>query len=255
VISDELWVWNEAARSYYERRRASTALPFPRIRVTGAMMCGDARHFGLAPAEARRRIQLPEDGFLISIFDVSGINEEWRRRFGGGPVTIEQEFAEAFYVGLRRMLEAFSGVSLILKLKRQLGARFRDFPPELYRLIDPGSPFMREGRIRFVDVNCDPFLPIAAGNACLGMPCTSPVLVALSSGRPAAFFDPLQILGYCPEPGLRMLALRSQAALHEAVAGWLSGSGPRVAPPHALTLPPRWRDDGLFPSEHGGAHV
>ncbi len=242
VISDEFWVWNEAVRRYYERRRATDALPIPRLEVTGPMMCGDVACFDLPPQEARRRLGLPAHGFYIAIFDVPTVDDAWRQRFGGGPVTIEPEFGEAFFAGIRDMLDAHPEVNLILKLKRRIGERYRPLPSTLYELIAPAGRWMQNGRIGMVDVNCDPYLPIAAGDASLGMPFTSPILAALASGRPAAYFDPLRLVGYSPEPGLCALALQSQTALHAALARWIEHSFPQPVAPDALVQRPVWRD-------------
>lgn len=248
VVSDEFWVWNDAVRRYYERRRASQALPFPRIEVTGPMMCGDVRHLDLPPAEARRRLGLPAEGYCLSVFDVPTVDEAWRHKFGGGPVSIELEFAEAFFDGIREVLDALPDVRVILKLKRQLGERFRRFPQSMLDLIAPDGRWIREQRVLLVDVNCDPYLPVAAGDASLGMPCTSPVLAALSAGRPAAYFDPLGILAHSPETSLVALGIRSTPALLARVSAWQTGraAGPR---PEALAAHSVWRNNAsLFVS-------
>jgi hypothetical protein len=248
VVSDEFWVWNDAVRRYYERRRASEALPFPRIEVTGPMMCGDIRHLELTPAVARRRLGLPKDGYCLSVFDVPTVDEAWRHKFGGGPVSIELDFAEAFFDGIREVLDALPDVRVILKLKRQLGERYRRFPQSMLNLIAPDGRWMREQRVLLVDVNCDPYLPVAAGDASLGMPCTSPVLAALSAGRPAAYYDPLGILAYSPEAGLAALRIGSTSALLAQVATWQTDHH-TIPAQEALAPPPAWRTNAqLFVS-------
>jgi len=248
VVSDEFWVWNDAVRRYYERRRASEALPFPRIEVTGPMMCGDIRHLDLTPAEARRRLGLPADGYCLSVFDVPTVDEAWRRQFSGGPVAIELDFAEAFFNGIREVLDALPEVRVILKLKRQLGERYRRFPQSMLDLLASDGRWMREQRVLLVDVNCDPYLPVAAGDATLGMPCTSPVLAALSAGRPAAYFDPLGILTHSPEAGLISLGIRSSPELLARVRAWQAGRE-MDARPEALAPLPTWRNNqDLFAS-------
>jgi hypothetical protein len=212
------------------------------------MMCGDIRHLELTPAVARRRLGLPKDGYCLSVFDVPTVDEAWRHQFGGGPVSIELEFAEAFFDGIREVLDALPDVRVILKLKRQLGERYRRFPQSMLDLIAPDGRWMREQRVLLVDVNCDPYLPVAAGDASLGMPCTSPVLAALSAGRPAAYYDPLGILAHSPEASLVNLGIRSAPALLARVTAWQKG-GDTEPRPEALAPLPVWRNNpGLFAS-------
>lgn len=242
VISDEFWVWNEAVQDYYRSRRASDGIPFPRIVITGPMMCGDVTHLDLSPREARRRLGLPEDGYCISVFDIPTVDEAWRHQFSYGPIAIEMDFAEAFFDGIRRLLEDHPELRMLFKLKREVGTRYRRFPSSMLELLAPNGKWLREGRILTVDVNCDPYLPIAAGDASLAMPCTSPVLVALATGRPAAYYDPLGILSHSPAAALVTLGLRSEAALGNAVKSWMAGSQTTSAPP-TLVQPPAWRKD------------
>ena len=242
IISDEFWVWNDAVRRYYERRRATPVLTFPRIEVTGLMMCGDIAHLDLSPVEARRRLGLPVDGYYLSVFDVPTVDEAWRHKFGGGPVSIELDFTEAFFVGIRELLEALPNLRMIFKLKREVGSRYRRFPPTMLELIAAESRWISDGRVLLVDVNCDPYLPVAAGDASLGMPCTSPVLAALAAGRPAAYYDPLGILSISAEPGLVSLGIRSPKELINKVGIWTGRSGDWLRP-EGLAKPPTWRRD------------
>lgn len=254
TVSGEIWVWNHAVRRYLERRRASQAVPAPHIKVTGAMMCGNASFFNMTQSDARSKLGLEGNGFYISVFDVPTVNDAWRDRFGGGPVTIELSFSQAFFEGLKALLVRAPEVRLILKLKRELNAQERRFPKVLYELIAPDSPWMRDGRIHVADVDCDPWLPVTASDACIGVPCTSPVLIAIASGRPAAFFDPLGVIGQTPEGALRVLALRTQEELEVTVDRWLAGEGAVRNPVPELAIGPEWRaDQHLFDS--GGRNL
>lgn len=239
MVSDEIWVWNDAVRNYYERRRACDALPFPQIVVTGPMMCGDVAHLDLSPPEARRRLGLPESGYCISIFDVPTVDEAWRQKFGGGPVSIELDYAEAFFNGIRGLLDARPDVRVLLKLKRQLGERYRRFPKSMLEMIEPESRWLREGRVLLVDVNCDPYLPVAAGDASIGMPCTSPVLAALAADRPAAYYDPVGILAITSEPGLLSIRIGSPKELVDKVGEWMQNRSDWPQP-EAIAKPPVW---------------
>ncbi len=139
------------------------------------------------------------------------------------------------------MLNAIPEISLLIKLKREGGTRYRPSPQALLHLIDEKSDYIRRGRILLADVNCDPFLPVAAGDAAIGMPCTSPILAALAAGRPAAYFDPLGIVGHAPEPELRRLCIRRVEDLIAQVRGWMDSAGQPTLPALArLDSHPTW---------------
>ena len=210
-------------------------------------MCGDAGILKMAPAEARKRLGIPAKGFLVSVFDVATVDDEWRKKFEGGPVAIDMDFAQAFFSGLITLLQALPELSIILKLKRKIGSRYRAFPPALLEIVSASNDYLRNKRVWLVDVNCDPFLPIAAGDAAIGMPGTSPVLVARAAGRPGVYFDPLGIVGNTMEPELRMLCVRQLESLIEQVTAWTKNGTALPAPPLArLDSRPTWPNDRIL---------
>jgi polysaccharide biosynthesis PFTS motif protein len=211
------------------------------------MMCGDVQLMEATRSEARQRLQLPDAGFLISVFDVPTVDDAWRHEFGGGPVSIEMKFGEAFFSGIAQLLDAIPEISILIKLKREIGARYRPSPQALLGLIDEDGDYIRRGRILLADVNCDPFLPVAACDAAIGMPCTSPVLAALAAGRPAAYFDPLGIVGHAPEPELKMLCIRQTGDLIGQARSWMNSVQPALPALVRLDSRPTWpADRALF---------
>lgn len=245
VVCDEFWVWSEAVRRYYERRHLVGVAPLPEIVQTGTMMCGDVRHLALSPAVARAGlgISIEDEGFLLAVFDVPSVSEAWRHRFSGGPVSIEPEFGERFFAGIRALVERFPAIRLLLKLKRALDDPSRVYPDSLLGLLDPSGPYAN--RVLRVDVNCDPYLPIAAADGAIGMPMTSPVFAANEAGRPAMYFDPLGIVGQVHSESLRSLTVPSEPALIESVGQWLARRNVS-SESHSPRLPPWPSRPGLF---------
>lgn len=220
-IADEYWAWVEAVSQWLEKRRLPDCSD-TKYRAVGAMMCGDIRHLSLTSGKARELIGLPEKGFFVGVFDVPPVSSVWIKKYAGGPPLITLDYAEAFFSGIRMLLYKFPSITVMFKLKRGLTDTLRDFPPVLRELLDINGPWIREGRVILLDVGIDPFLPVAASNAAIGMVFTSPVLLAGASQRFAKFYDPLAKAAYPSEPALKKMTVMSENELLEIVGQWLN---------------------------------
>ena len=224
MLTDEFWVWNRAYARWLENRRASAALPVPAIRITGPLMCGDPRHMTLDSASARKLLGLPAQGACIGVFDVPHPNDRWRDAFGGGPGMFDLASYAAFYDGIRAVLDRVPGTFALIKLKRAFNDIWRDFPASLRELVDEASSYVTGGRIFVVDVNVDPYLPVAASDVVIGMTSPSPVLAARACGRPGYYFDSAARANFPSDPALRTITIQTVDELVNAVRGALSNT-------------------------------
>jgi hypothetical protein len=217
IVADEFWVWNRAYAQWLEKRAVQNSPSRPDIQVVGPLMCGNPRHLDLAPAAARERLGLPATGKCIGVFDVPHPNDRWRDAFGGGPGMFDLASYAAFYDGIRAVLDQIPGTFALVKLKRAFDDIWRDFPASLRELVDEASPYVSNGRIHLVDVNVDPYLPVAASDVAIGMTYTSPVLAARSAGRPGYYYDPHARANYPSHPELKSITIQTPDALVAAV--------------------------------------
>lgn len=223
VIADEYWVWNEAHAGWLRKRQTDSSMRTT-IRVTGPLMCGNAAWLGLDPASARRQLGLPREGTCIGVFDVPPANDRWRDRFGGGPSVFGPTCYESFCDAIRVILDRVPGCFALIKLKRDFGDVYRDFPVTLKRLVNEDSDYVKQGRVFVVDVNVDPYLPVAASDIAIGMTYTSPVLAVRAAGRLSVYFDPSARAIYPSSSGLRELTIQSLDELIEFVGAAVRGA-------------------------------
>jgi hypothetical protein len=232
LIADEFWVWNDAFREWLERRQLPVNGKSIAVVKQGAMMCGDAAHLQRAPADARRMLGLEPRRPVISVFDVSAVSEAWQRRNLGISPRMELEYAEAFFAGIATVMERFPGITIALKLKRSLSDRSRAYPRSLLELVRPDRRWLAEGRLTLLDPGIDPYLPIAVGDAAIGMAFTSPVLLSIASGRGGIYFDPLELAASPAERAYLALTVQRVEDLIDRVDAWVN----RSQPPRELPL-------------------
>lgn len=237
LTTDEFWVWNEAFRQWLEGRRCGATSSKQQIRVVGALMCGDSRLMRIRVEKARQLLGLPSGQWIVGVFDMPAISVQWKQRFGGGPSMIEFEYYAAFLHGILQVLKELPDIAVLLKLKREVGDWTREFPEELQELLMLANESSAgNGRVHLIDVDVDPYLPIACSDMTIGMPYTSPVLAGLAMGKPGCYYDPTGIANYPSEPALRLITLQTPDALVDAVrrrGASLARGGPlaRITPP------------------------
>jgi hypothetical protein len=231
-VAQEFWAWNEAYRDWMLRRQIGTGKHRPRFRIAGPLMCGDASWLTKDRAAAKVALGLDPEAYYLAIFDVPRSGAGHRRAFYGGPRMFVDGYHEAFFQALLGLLHTYPRLRMFIKLKRPTSSQWHNFPSAQLELLDERNPFVREGRVVVVHQDTDPYLPIAACDAALGMPYTSPVLAALAQGKPGAYFDPLALARYPSEPDYKHVTIESVSDLERAAGEWLAGRG---EPDRALT--------------------
>jgi hypothetical protein len=238
-VADEFWSWNRAFSERLERIQTGPAPVTTRFRVVGTNMCGDRRHLDMSPAEARRFLGLPDTRFALGIFDVAPITDAWLDRDARGPRYIPLEYSEAFFSSVNVLLHRLPGLTVILKLKRSVRDPIRAFPASLHQLLDQKK---NGSRVVVLDVNIDPYLPVAACDGALGTIFTSPVLIALANKRHGRYYDPLGIANFPTAKEHLQLTLRNEEALIDTVQSWIANPAQPQTPRIERLLPPAIKD-------------
>lgn len=223
-VAREFWVWNEAYRDWMQRRQIGSETLRPKFRIAGPLMCGDAGWLTRDRALAKEKLGLDPRRFYLAIFDVPRSGTGHRRTFYGGPRMFVDGYHEAFYQALIDLLHAHPDLRMFIKLKRPTSSQWHNFPKPQLELLDENSEFVRGGRVVVIHQDTDPYLPIAACDAAIGMPYTSPVLAAMTQGKPGAYFDPLGLARFPSEQTYNAMTISSSAVLDQRIGEWLAGS-------------------------------
>jgi hypothetical protein len=242
IVAREFWVWNEAYAAWLAARQVEDGEARCEVRTVGPLMCGDARWLDLDSREARSRLGLPAAGTCVAIFDMPPMNDLWRDTFGGGPPMIDIDSYVAFWHTIERLLLRVPDCFALLKLKRDMRHAYRSAPELLQKLVDPSGEHARAGRIIVIDVNVDPYLPIAACDVALGVPYTSPVLAAHAIGRPAFYLDPLRRANWPSARQYRNITIQTEDEAAAVIAAAARGEpicarGVEAVTPSRVTVP------------------
>ena len=214
--ASHIWIWSDDVRDWLTARHLGNP---PEVRETGPVMCGDSRWCAMPPKEARRRYGLgfSEEQVFISVFDVPPLSREGRLAVGHGPSNFPAGMLDRFFSDCELLLEEFDDVVLIVKPKRALADRFREYPPAMERVLSGRSSGSASGRILVLPHNIDPYIPVALSEISIGVPFTSPVMVARNSGRMGYFHDARsEVLHFRPK-GLKPLMTHGIDELRRAI--------------------------------------
>jgi hypothetical protein len=201
-------------------------------------MCGDASLLALDAADARERLGLPREGLVIGVFDMPPHNDEWRDRFGGGPPMVDMATYVEFWRIVENVVLRVPGAWALVKLKRDLGHSYKEFPDFLGEFLDGEGEHARAGRIHNVDVNIDPYLPIAACDIAVGIAYTSPILAARTAGKPGYYLDPLRLANHPSNPDYKALTIHTEEELLAAVLRARDEPDAQLVPAPDVTPPP-----------------
>jgi polysaccharide biosynthesis PFTS motif protein len=167
-------------------------------------------------------IKPEKEARYIVVFDVPTLSKSTRLGSSLGPSGYPLEMLERFYEDLSEALQKFSQLRLILKPKRALTDPRREYPRALWRLLDPESAYHKQGRVVILPDDIDPYLPIAMADLCIGLPFTSPILVALRYRRDGFFHDPLGTVRVFRLVELESLITHNRRALLERLQMWIN---------------------------------
>ena len=237
VVAGEYWVWNRAYAEWLHARQA-LAHAATEVRIVGPLMCGDASWLARDRREARAALGLPPDGLCIGVFDMAPANDAWRERFGGGPPMVDAGTYLEFWKTIEAIVLRVPDSYALVKLKRDFSHPYRALPDFLRAFVDPEGEHVRTGRVRAIDVDVDPYLPVAACDIALGVGYTSPVLAARTAGKPGYYLDPLRRANFPSHGDYLSITLTSVEEAVRAVIAACDARGDALAAAPALTPPP-----------------
>ncbi len=222
-VSKEIWVWSREAEIEYSRRHVRLPEFRPIFRIIGPVMCGNAGFLETSASLLRKNegiLEKPGD-FFISVFDVPAITKISRARWGFGPAPYPIEMLDKFFADLIYLLEEFPQVKLILKPKRTANDPTREYPPNMAKLWNPDESYVKNARVIALDHTADPYQAVAMADLCLGLPFTSPVLVALNKRRLGLYHDPLNTIWRFRPQALSLVMTHGRDELRMRVAEML----------------------------------
>jgi len=236
LVSKEYWVWSGAVKKYLLNRTRSDIYFETGISVVGPMMCGNPRYLQMASVDIRNIMGINKGGFYIGIFDVTIHSPEWMSKYASSYLGDSKESLDAFYKGVLSILNVSPDIKLLIKPKRKNDLNL--VCDEYLKLTDEDNKFVRDGRVILLDPYMDPYMPIAAADACIGMPFTSPVLAALSEDRNGIYYDPCYTARYPAEPEYKDILVHKEDMLLELVKKWSNSKYQSRSNELILSIPP-----------------
>ena len=223
-VSKEAWVWNESVKDWLVNRDPG----FPKFSIEhvlaiGPIMCGDFC-YAHQVSKSRKSSDITKDAQFnfISVFDVPALSRNARVELGLGPLMYTPKITNQFYQDLTELLAHFPKIGLILKPKRDLTDRFREYPTAFWNLAAPNSSYVQSGRVVILPCDIDPYLAISLSNNFIGLPFTSPVLFGLRANCHLLFHDPLKTFKSFMPKELDVLITRGKNELLNRVGEWES---------------------------------
>jgi len=236
LVSKEYWVWSGAVKKYLQNRTRSDIYSETDISVVGPMMCGNPRYLQMSPVEIRSEMGIRDEGYYIGIFDVTIHSPEWMSKYASSHLGDSKESLDAFYKGVLSILNVSPDIKLLIKPKRKNDLNL--VCDEYLKLTDEDNKFVKDGQVILLDPYMDPYLPIAAADACIGMPFTSPVLAALSEDRNGIYYDPCYTARYPGEPEYKDILVHKEDMLLELVKKWRNSKYRSKSNELILSIPP-----------------
>lgn len=188
-VAHESWGWSDEICRLMRARQLLPEQLSSEFVAVGPLMCGDPSCLELDPASVREKygMRRDPDRFYLSVFDIPLYRAKERLRIGYPPYTTF-ESQNGFFRACMRALESYPELVLILKTKRVRSPQFETFPA-YEELVSQEKGWVELGRVVSMDAQVDPYFSIAASDACLGVPLTSPVMLGRQLKKPSWYYD------------------------------------------------------------------
>ena len=192
ILSSTIIVWNNHFKRFIESHRQDNL----EIVVIGPLMCGDEDVCGRNPGRLRKDIgfhdsQSRKGCKYVAIFDVPPVSMTFIGSESVYPDPNSEEYNGAFIKDVFRLLTDFENICLIYKPKRSLTSGKFSYSNETMEIFEDMS---KSSRVKILDYNINPWLPIASADMTISMPFESPFIASLHYGKPALFHDPANIV-------------------------------------------------------------
>lgn len=182
VICSEFVVWHEEFKQFllYHKYKGQ-------VYISGPLMPG------LEPEDSNKNLRekyLPKDiqrKFIITIFDIPPLNLKSNTLLSfPWPDYNTEENLFIFLSDCIRLLEFYEELVMVYKPKRNLSINKFQATERITKLLEFT---LKSGRLITFDDKINPWFPIEICDLAIGMPFTSPVLVAMNKGKHFIFHD------------------------------------------------------------------
>ena len=226
-VADEQWVWYKSDIDLLSERCLQPQNYTPKFRVTLPVMSGDFNWLLKTPKQARRNmgvLEADEKNLLwLGVFDIETKEEDVLIGHRVGTNRFPEEMQVNFFRDLCLALEHFPDLRILFKPKRRNATDKFIRSKEMQHLIDPDGPYVKEGRVLFLDHNIDPHIPIAMSDCCVGAPYTSGIFLANVVGRPSIYYDPIGMYSDCYPAEFNDFRINGQNVLFDRIESWIAG--------------------------------
>ena len=257
ILASVAICWSQAAARFLASHPQH---PRTRFEILGPLLPGSDAVRQLGQAGLRRRyldakLQARAGLKYVAAFDVSPLLPcICRSRYDHPyPEPFTEEVTIAFLRDIVRLLSEFPQVALVYKSKRRdsLAARF---PGRLAEYLGLLERLRAHERGMVLEVDANPWIPLAMADLCVAMAGSSPPWAALHYGIPALFHDPTDILATRDRQTERMsrYVTTDYASLAAAAVRLLSPAHPGVLREH-LQSPDLAEYVGMEPGANGNA--
>jgi polysaccharide biosynthesis PFTS motif protein len=128
--------------------------------------------------------------FVVGVFDLPSMTTEHRLSHGEGPFC-NARLQNEVVGGILRILRDFPDVGVLFKSKREFRDLAYDLVPNLEQVLNLENP-----RLKILGQRDNPVSAVAACDFVIAVPFTSPVMLALSMGKSAAYYDPIHLCNF-----------------------------------------------------------
>ena len=194
IISSTILVWNNHFKDFVETHVQEDL----EVVVIGPLMAGDESVLYLTKKELVEKIGFESNDSVsnvryISFFDVPSVSNSHKGSTAFIPDSNTEEYNYFFIKDVCKLLKDFSNIVLVYKPKRSVNSGKFSYSKELQELFE----YIRNHpRVKILDYNINPWIPIALADLTISMPFESPFIASLHYGKYALFHDPLNIASY-----------------------------------------------------------
>ncbi len=219
ILSSTLVVWNNHFKRFIESHPQDKL----EIITLGPLMCGDESVCNMNRNVLNKKIgfnrmQNDRNFKYIAVFDVPPVSKASIGSEAVYPDSNSEEYNYAFMKDILRLLADFENVCLIYKPKRSLTSGKFSYSNETGEILEAMS---KSFRVKIVDYNINPWVPIASADMTISMPFESPFIASLHYGKPALFHDPMNIVSHHRYHAVSDLITHNYEELKLKVNYWL----------------------------------
>ncbi|OGL47546.1 MAG: hypothetical protein A2W05_03280 [Candidatus Schekmanbacteria bacterium RBG_16_38_10] len=219
ILSSTFIAWNNHFKEFIDSHTQDNLETV----FIGPLMCGDESVHGtsrdviyktIGVSSARHNKNLK----YVAVFDAPPVSRVFKGFESVYPDSNSEEYNCAFIKDVFRLLTDFENICLLYKPKRSLTSGKFSYNNELGEMLERMS---KSPRVKILDYNINPWVPIASADISINLPFESPFIAYLHYGKPALFHDPMDIVFHHRYQGVTDLITHNYEELKSKVNYWL----------------------------------